>query len=181
MFLRHGIYEYNNPDPKGQWEIILNELTDVTGDVFIGMGLSCARCHDHKFDPILQKDYYRLQAFFANATADDEIPIESKEWMEQYRAKKAIWEQQTKPVRDQIAALLDPVKQSTIKDFVEKYPPEIQAVIAKPAAERNPFEWQMFYKLKPYLSVDDDTAAKSLKGAAKTKYQTLATELKKSS
>src|SRR5260370_6639577 len=101
--------------------------------------------------------------------------------MQEHRAKKDIGEQQTKQARDQIPALLDPLKQATLKDFVEKSPPEIQAVIAKPAAERNPFEWQMFYKLKPYLSVDDDTAANSLKGAAKTKYQTLATELKKSS
>src|SRR6266478_1673496 len=178
-FNRHYPDESNARVLQQRRQEILDDITDTVAATFMGMTYGCARCHDHKFDPILQKDYYRLQAFFANATADDEIPIESKEWMEQYRAKKAIWEQQTKPVRDQIAALLDPVKQSITKDFVEKYPPEIQAVIAKPAPERNPFEWQMFYKLKPYLSVDDDTAAKSLKGPAKTKYQTLAAELKK--
>ena len=44
---------------------MLNDITDTTGDVFFGLGLQCARCHDHKFDPILQKDYFRLQAFFA--------------------------------------------------------------------------------------------------------------------
>jgi hypothetical protein len=178
-FNRHYPDESNARVLQQRRQEILDDITDTVAATFMGMTYGCARCHDHKFDPILQKDYYRLQAFFANATADDEIPIESKEWMEQYRAKKAIWEQQTKPVRDQIAALLEPVKQSTIKDFVEKYPPEIQAVIAKPAAERNPFEWQMYYKLKPYLAVDDDTAAKSLKGPAKAKYQTLAAELKK--
>ncbi len=37
---------------------MLNDVTDVTGDVFLGMGMGCARCHDHKFDPILQKDYF---------------------------------------------------------------------------------------------------------------------------
>ena len=34
----------------------------------MGMTYGCARCHDHKFDPILHKDYYRLQAFFASIT-----------------------------------------------------------------------------------------------------------------
>src|SRR5216684_3108359 len=178
-FNRHYPDESNARVLQQRRQEILDDITDTVAATFMGMTYGCARCHDHKFDPILQKDYYRLQAFFANATADDEIPIESKEWMEQYRAKKAIWEEQTKPVRDQISALLDPVKQATIKDFVDKYPPEIQTIIAKPPAERNPFEWQMYYKLKPYLSVDDDTAAKSLKGPAKTKYQTLAAELKK--
>ena len=36
------------------------------------MTYGCARCHDHKFDPILQKDYYRLQAFFANIREQDD-------------------------------------------------------------------------------------------------------------
>ena len=62
-YLRHEIYEYNNKDARGQWQVILNDLTDTTGDVFLGLGMQCARCHDHKFDPILQKDYFRLQAF----------------------------------------------------------------------------------------------------------------------
>ena len=68
-YLRHWIYEYNQRDAKTQWSIILNDITDVTGDVILGLGMSCARCHDHKFDPILQKDYFRLQAFFAPAVA----------------------------------------------------------------------------------------------------------------
>ena len=64
-YLRHWIYEYNNRDAAGQWTMILNDITDTTADVFMGLGLQCARCHDHKFDPLLQADYYRLQAFFA--------------------------------------------------------------------------------------------------------------------
>ena len=43
----------------------LNDMTDTAGAV-PGHDLWLRRCHDHKFDPILQKDYYRLQAFFAN-------------------------------------------------------------------------------------------------------------------
>ena len=48
---------------------ILNDITDTVGRVFLGMTYGCARCHDHKFDPILQTDYYRLQAFFANVAS----------------------------------------------------------------------------------------------------------------
>jgi len=43
----------------------LSDWADVTGAAFLGLTVGCAHCHDHKFDPISQKDYYRLQAIFA--------------------------------------------------------------------------------------------------------------------
>ena len=65
-FLRHGVYEWNQRNARMQWELILNEMTNVTGEVFLGLGMGCAQCHDHKFDPILQKDYYSLQSFLSS-------------------------------------------------------------------------------------------------------------------
>ena len=42
----------------------LNEITSTVGSVFLGLQVGCAQCHDHKFDPISQLDFYRLRAFF---------------------------------------------------------------------------------------------------------------------
>ena len=64
-YLRHWVYEWNLRDAPGQWKTILDDVTDTTADVFMGLGLQCAKCHNHKFDPLLQKDYFRLQASFA--------------------------------------------------------------------------------------------------------------------
>ncbi|MGH9675352.1 MAG: DUF1549 and DUF1553 domain-containing protein [Bryobacteraceae bacterium] len=44
---------------------VLTEMTNAVGSALLGVTLGCARCHDHKFDPIRQKDYYRIQAYFA--------------------------------------------------------------------------------------------------------------------
>jgi hypothetical protein len=52
----------------------LTDWADTTGSVFMGLTVGCARCHDHKFDPISQRDYYRLQAIFA-ASKEVEIPV----------------------------------------------------------------------------------------------------------
>ena len=177
-FNRHYPDESNARVLMQRRQEILDDVTDTVGATFMAMTYGCARCHDHKFDPILQKDYFRLQAFFANTAADDAIPMETPEQSRQYRARKAAWDAQTKDIRDQIAALLDPEKQKIVKEFVDKYPPEIQSVIAKPAAERTPYEWQMFYKAKPYLEIDDETAGRSLKGESKTRYRALLAELK---
>src|SRR6476646_3169835 len=43
----------------------LDDVTDSVGQVFLGHALQCARCHDHKFDPVPTRDYYRIQAAFA--------------------------------------------------------------------------------------------------------------------
>ncbi|MCZ2342560.1 MAG: DUF1549 domain-containing protein, partial [Bacteroidales bacterium] len=72
-YLRHWIYEYNQRDVRTQWDLILTDVTDTTADVFLGLGLQCARCHDHKFDPLLQKDYFRLQAFLSNILPQDNV------------------------------------------------------------------------------------------------------------
>src|SRR5438309_1737291 len=48
----------------------LTDYVDTTSQVFLGLTVGCARCHDHKFDPIPQKDFYRMQAIFAPAMND---------------------------------------------------------------------------------------------------------------
>ena len=177
-FNRHYPDESNARNLMQRRQEILDDITDTVGATFMAMTYGCARCHDHKFDPILHTDYYRLQSFFANTTADDEVPMIAPTEMQQWRERKAAWETQSKPVRDRIAKLIDPEKAKILKEFVDKYPLEIQEIISKPAAERNPYEWQMFYKAKPYLTIDDETASKALRGDAKKQYQALVAELK---
>ena len=177
-FNRHYPDESNARNLMQRRQEILDDITDTVGATFLAMTYGCARCHNHKFDPILQTDYYRLQAFFANTAADDEIPMISPDEMNRYRARKTVWEEKTKPIHDRIAALLEPKRQEMFKDLYDKYPPEIQSAIAKPAADRNPFEWQMYYKAKPYLVFDDETVGKSLKGEARKNYTSLVAELK---
>ena len=41
------------------------DMINTTGTAFLGLTIGCARCHNHKFDPILQKDYYSMQAVFS--------------------------------------------------------------------------------------------------------------------
>ena len=156
---------------------ILDDVTDTTGAVFMGLTYGCARCHNHKFDPILHVDYYRLQAFFANTAADDHISMMSPDQTAVFKQAKASWEEKTAPVRTQIAALLEPVKHRNIQDYFEKYPPELQTMILKPAAARNPYETQMWAKAKPYLEMSDVDAARQLKGEQKKSYDGLKAEL----
>ena len=63
----------------------------------------------------------------------------------------AVWEEKTRAIREEMNAIEEPHRQSIIKDYVDKYPEEIQQALAKPATERTPFECQMVAKAKQYL------------------------------
>lgn len=45
----------------------LTDAADVTGEAFLGLSFGCARCHDHKYDPLSQHDYFAVQSFFASS------------------------------------------------------------------------------------------------------------------
>ncbi len=142
-FLRLGIYEFNQRDARTQWKAILNELTDVTGDVFLGTGISCARCHDHKFDPILQEDYYRIQAFYTPIALRNDIPLATaKEWNE-YQNQLAIWKAKAKPILDEIESIEQPHYKKGEKAILNTFPEDVKEMIAKSPSERTPFEQQL--------------------------------------
>lgn len=142
-FLRHTIYEYNQRDAEGQWTGILNEVTDVTGDVFMGLSIQCAHCHDHKFDPILQKDYYRLQAFFGNLTWEENKVLATAEEKRQYDESLKAWQAVTVEPRAVIDSILEPRIQKAQKSAMEKFPDEVQAMYNKPREQRTPWEEQV--------------------------------------
>src|SRR5262249_44965708 len=117
--------------------------TDTTADVFLGLGLQCARCHNHKFDPILQADYYRLQAFFAPILPRDDLAAAPPEEVEAYRSRLSEWESKTADLRGQIAELEAPYRDAAAGDAIGKFRDEIQEMIRKPAYDRTPLEHQV--------------------------------------
>jgi hypothetical protein len=77
-FLRLGPFDnaaklFNEQD-RARSEV-LTDLTETTGAAFLGLTLSCCRCHHHKTDPLSQQDHYRFRAFFAATAFDDSTPI----------------------------------------------------------------------------------------------------------
>jgi len=65
----------------------LTDWVDTTGSVFMGLTFGCARCHDHKFDPITQRDYYGMQAIFAGSVEVEQpllTAMEIADWRQHY-------------------------------------------------------------------------------------------------
>ena len=150
-FNRHYPDESNARNLMQRRQELLDDITDAVGAVFTGMTYACARCHDHKFDAILQKDYYRLQAFFSNSAANDNIVLAPGDVVKERERKLAIWEEKTRLIRQEMSEVEEPKRRAIIKDYVDKYPEQIQVALRKEANERTPFERQMVAKAMLYL------------------------------
>ena len=98
-FLRLGAVRRNagNQAVAASRNEVLTEMTDSIGAAFLGLTVGCARCHDHMFDPIRQRDYYRLQAFLA-ATFEHDEPLTTP-------AEQAAWEAEKKRAQAEFDAL----------------------------------------------------------------------------
>ncbi len=66
IYYRLGIFDTHAPDALQRDFDMYDDIVKTTSEVVLGMTTGCARCHDHKKDPILQEDYYRMLAFFRN-------------------------------------------------------------------------------------------------------------------
>ena len=66
-------FTYYGDQYRAEWQA---DAVDTVGAAFLGLTVGCARCHDHKFDPISQRDYYRLGAIFAGSV-EREVPLVS--------------------------------------------------------------------------------------------------------
>ena len=65
-FYRLGVWDDEPVDREVARYDALDDIVTTTGQVFLGLTVDCARCHNHKIDPIGQRDYYRLLSFFNN-------------------------------------------------------------------------------------------------------------------
>jgi Protein of unknown function (DUF1553)/Protein of unknown function (DUF1549) len=120
---------------------VLTEMTDGVGQVFLGLTIGCARCHDHMFDPVRQRDYYRLQAFFA-ATHEHDVqlgdPAFVKQWNEQNDAAQA----EIKKLRDLLDDAEGEVREKLVAELKvaqKKAPPPVPTLssVANNEAKRS--------------------------------------------
>jgi hypothetical protein len=111
---------------------VLTERTDIVGAAFLGLTVGCARCHNHKLEPISQRDYYHLQAYLA-ATEEHNLVLASA-------AEQAAWETESQKIKDEIQAIKKQARAATgdereklnrqVEELEDRVPPPLATIPA---------------------------------------------------
>ncbi len=125
-----------NQDKEEARQEVLTEMAAGVGQVFLGLTVQCARCHDHKFDPIAQADYYRLQSFFA-ATELADLNTASVDELLAYEAAVEAHEQRLAPIKKQLKAIEDPYRAKAQALKKANLAAHFQAALRVPKEQRN--------------------------------------------
>jgi hypothetical protein len=127
--------EKDNPERRYDY---LDEIIGTLGKGTLGLTVNCARCHNHKFDPIAQKDYYALEASLFGYV-ETEVPLAPKPEADAYLAKNAEVSAKIADLRSQIERLEQPFRETLQLEWIKRqFPEHIVRVVLKPDAERTP-------------------------------------------
>jgi len=114
---------------------LMADLTETTGSAFLGLTLSCCRCHDHKFDPLSQADHFRLRAFFEPVKAADDTPLDLASDQEKIRAHNRAIEGRVVPLRQEREALLSAVQGRLRNERAARLTDDERSLLAVPASK----------------------------------------------
>ena len=135
-YYRLGIWDDEPTDAEQSRYDGLDDIVATTGQVFLGLTVDCARCHDHKIDPIPQKDYYRLLSFFRNVNhfrnggATDEYPIfDRPESKQEFEDRSREIEAKRDDLREKIAVIENELRSNLKQSLGEKKTPDVRQLI----------------------------------------------------
>jgi hypothetical protein len=176
-FLRAGprvaFREKDNPERRYDY---LDDLIATTGRGVLGLTVQCARCHNHKFDPIPQRDYYSLQASFFGYV-ETTHPLVPRAEAEAYERAVREIDGREAPLKAQIKKIETPYRDRLTKEAYTKFPEHVQRAIAKPEAERTAGERLLAQQVIENVSVPAAAIDRAMTSGDAAKTKKLAAEI----
>ena len=167
-FLARGAVNRDGKD-LGEFQIAAVETVSTA---FMGMTVGCAKCHDHMFDPIRQKDFYAMKALFdplvvrkQTLATPAELVAAGKQFEESEKFRIA--------AETPLNALINPYRDRLYAARVGMLPPDVQAIILKPEKRRTPAEQKIADDYFPVLRIDSDKIEEVMSDADKKLYREL--------
>jgi hypothetical protein len=139
----------NGEQLRYEW---LTDAVDTTGEAFLGLTMGCARCHDHKFDPLSQRDYFGMMAIFAGSE-EKEIPVVPR--FDIFSFKSGYPELlRMEDYQSAIQRLEKKTRERAINGVKARFPREVSEAYAVPEDKRSTEQKQLAMKLEEALTLE---------------------------
>jgi Protein of unknown function (DUF1553)/Protein of unknown function (DUF1549)/Planctomycete cytochrome C len=135
-------------------EETLTDFVDTTASVFLGLTAGCARCHDHKFDPISQRDYFRVQAIFA-PFAKTRIPLDRLSSLA-FDTAENVREIKLREIGEQIRAVQGRCQNQLFEEKLKVLPAEAQEALRLDDSKRTARQRALVTEYGSKARVSDD-------------------------
>jgi hypothetical protein len=167
-FLARG---HVNGDPKNPKELSL-AAAETVSSAFMGLTAGCAKCHDHMYDPIKQRDFYAMKALFDPLVLQKVVLGAPAEIFAHGRALDEI-EKRRAALEGSIHSLIDPYKKRLYEGRVALLSAEVRAVVEKPENKRTAREQKVADDYFPVLRIDPPKIKEVMPAAERQRYQEL--------
>jgi hypothetical protein len=171
-FLARGAVSRDGKD-LGELQI---SAVETVSTAFMGMTVGCAKCHDHMFDPIQQRDFYAMKALFDPLVIKKQILATPAELVA-YGQKFEDYEKLRIAAEKPITALIEPYRAKLYADRVAMLPADIQPIINKAEKQRTPAEQKIADDYFPILRIDPEKIEEVMTDADKKTYKDLRKKL----
>jgi Protein of unknown function (DUF1553)/Protein of unknown function (DUF1549)/Planctomycete cytochrome C len=132
----------------------LDDIVSTTSVAFLGLTLGCARCHDHKYDPLLQKDYYRMVAVFAPGERKD-LALAPSAMVEKHDNEVKQVDRQIEELNAKIKSILKPERERLLEAKYKGLPDDVQLALKTEPVKRTEAQKLQAEQVAYSISVPD--------------------------
>jgi len=172
-YAKVGFREKDNPEFRYEY---LDDMIATIGRGVLGLTVQCARCHDHKFDPIRQADYYRLQASLFGYVEVDH-PLTSKAVADAYQAKVKEIDEKIADLRLALKTLETPYRNQLLPSKYRLLPRHLQDAVNTPEEKRTPGQVLLANQASKMVGFSDDEIAGVMSPADKAEKQRIRADI----
>jgi hypothetical protein len=176
-FNRNWPFEDNNMVPGLNQQLMLDDMTDTTTSVVLALTVACARCHNHKYDAISQRDYYRIQALFVASQAKDDYVLAPPQVQAAHAKLDAEHQGRVDILRRQIETIEKPFAAQILKDKLAKLPKPIREAFDTDPLSRTPEQEALLQKNAKQMAIDPKKMMAALPEGVRTTWQTRRKEM----
>jgi hypothetical protein len=150
-----------NVDPEETRQEKITEMVNGLGAAVLGLTMACTRCHDHKFDPLTQGDYFRLAAFFGDTEYKD-AEFATDDEKKAHKERTAAVAAKVAPLKKRIAEIEAPARAKAEAEKRAKLPADMKAAFEVPPDQRTAEQKKLIEAAKPIIKVTWDEVLDAL-------------------